>query len=357
MQTPQSTGIGSLPGCERLPRSTTMLRLLLPTGGNASCRHNDHAAVMPKKTSYHPDDWIRKSSALQQVNMPAPSTLPPKWKVTPLGIVAAFVTLTEAVLGFAVTQVTGGVQVALATFFIVFAILVAGAFFAILWYKAYVFYPPSEYGDADPTKFIDAMKGSVPSRIAQQIEMVNLLEQSPQNAEATFKLIDSLIDESIRQHLILMREKNVALPFRSEIFGHRFELAKNDGHFQFGGISGKEIAEKLKGTDLVRIDSSDLKVHLTDLGVSFADWLVQTNRKADYFKTFFGGWGERRLPQGMPSELIEHVQRQSPEQFQDEFHRAFGVAPPSAHSKEAAPRKAEPSDPPKPPSQPESDGE
>jgi len=290
------------------------------------------------------------------MNTPTPISLPPKWKVTPLGIVAAFVTLTEAVLGFAVTQVSGGVQVALAAFFIVFALLVAGAFFAILWYKAYVFYPPSEYGDSDPTKFIDAMKGPVPTRIAQQIEMVNRLEQSPQNAEATFKLIDSLIDESIRQHLILMREKNFALPFREEFFGQRFELAKNDGHFQTGGISGKEIAEKLKGTDLVRIDSSDLKVHLSDLGNSFADWLVQTNRKADYFRTFFGGWGERRLPQGMPPGFLEHFQGQTPEQFQEEFHQAFGGTPPAKHRQAAQPQMSEQSAAPKPPNEAASNG-
>ena len=275
------------------------------------------------------------------MNTPLPTSSTPKWKVTPLGIVAAFVTLTEAVLGYAVTQVDGGVQIALASFVIVFALLVAAAFFAILWFKAYVFYPPSEYGDTDPTKFIDAMKGPVPSRVVEQIEMVNQLEQAPQNAEATFKLIDSLVDESIRQHLILMREKNVALPFRDEYFGQRFELSRNDGHFQTGGISGKEIAEKLKGTDLVRIDATDLKVRLSDLGNDFADWLIRTNRKADYLRTFFGGWGEQRLPKGMPPGFLEHIQGQTPDQFQEEFHRAFGGVPPASTPERPAPEKAE----------------
>ena len=282
-----------------------------------------------------------------------PSSSPPKWKVTPLGIVAAFVTLTEAVLGYAVTKVDGGVQVALAAFVIVFAILVAGAFFAILWYKAYVFYPPSEYGDADPTKFIDAMKAPVPLRVAEQMKMVARIEESPQNAEATFKLIDSLIDESIRQHLILMREKNAALPFRDGYFGQRFELGRNDGHFQVGGISGKDIAEKLKGTDLVQIDSSDLTVKLTQLGKDFADWLVRTERKADYLRTFFGGWGERKLPEGMPRGFIEHLEGQTPDQFQEEFHRAFGGGMPTSQK----PKPAEQSDAPKPPNQPNSDGQ
>ena len=81
-------------------------------------------------------------------------------KITPLWIVAAFVTLTETVLGYAVTQVTGGVQVALTIFVIVFAPIVAGAFFLVLWHRPYVFYPPSEYDGTDPEKFIDAVRGT-----------------------------------------------------------------------------------------------------------------------------------------------------------------------------------------------------
>lgn len=61
-------------------------------------------------------------------------------KITPLWIVAAFVTLTETVLSYALTQVDDGVQVALTVFVITYAILVAGAFFVILWNRPYVFY-------------------------------------------------------------------------------------------------------------------------------------------------------------------------------------------------------------------------
>ncbi len=82
----------------------------------------------------------------------------PGKKVTPLWIVAAFVTLTEAILGIAVTQVQGGVQIALTIFVITFGIFVAVAFFLILWNRPYVFYPPSEYKDSDPTRFVEAMK-------------------------------------------------------------------------------------------------------------------------------------------------------------------------------------------------------
>lgn len=73
----------------------------------------------------------------------------PKLRLIPLGIVATFVTLTEAVFGFALTQVSGGVQVALTVFLIVYAIMATVAFFLILWFRPYVFYSPSEFGHID----------------------------------------------------------------------------------------------------------------------------------------------------------------------------------------------------------------
>ena len=55
-----------------------------------------------------------------------------KRAMTPLWIIALFVSLTEAVLGVAVTQTTTEIQVALTAFVIGFPVLIAGAFFIIL---------------------------------------------------------------------------------------------------------------------------------------------------------------------------------------------------------------------------------
>jgi hypothetical protein len=77
--------------------------------------------------------------------------------VGPLWIVSLFVTLTETVLGFALTQTTGGVQMALTVFVLGFPVLVASAFFKTLWSMAWVFYSPNEYGNTDPERFIGAL--------------------------------------------------------------------------------------------------------------------------------------------------------------------------------------------------------
>jgi hypothetical protein len=79
--------------------------------------------------------------------------------LTPLWVVSLFVTLTEVTLGVAVGQTEGGVQIALAAFVLVFPVLVAASFFAILWARPWVFYSPNEYGRTDASSFIQALRG------------------------------------------------------------------------------------------------------------------------------------------------------------------------------------------------------
>jgi len=87
----------------------------------------------------------------------------PNRVVTPLWIIALFVSLTEAALGIAVTQTINGIQIALTVFVIVFPLLIAGAFFAILWNKPYVFYSPTEFGrQVDVRQYVEAMQQRAP---------------------------------------------------------------------------------------------------------------------------------------------------------------------------------------------------
>jgi hypothetical protein len=79
--------------------------------------------------------------------------------ITPLGIIATFVALSETVAGLAAIETTGSVQIIFASFAVLFPIFVASLFFAILWTRAYVFYPPQEFGrEVDVRKYVDAMR-------------------------------------------------------------------------------------------------------------------------------------------------------------------------------------------------------
>lgn len=55
-------------------------------------------------------------------------------------------------------KASGGIQIALTSFVIVFPVLVAGIFFYILWNRPYVFYPPSDFTkDVDVHQYVSAM--------------------------------------------------------------------------------------------------------------------------------------------------------------------------------------------------------
>ena len=81
--------------------------------------------------------------------------------LTPLWVISLFVSLSEATLSLAVTQTTGAIQVTLTIFVVLFPVLIATGFFAVLWRKPYAFYPPSEYGrQVNVEQYIKAMSGA-----------------------------------------------------------------------------------------------------------------------------------------------------------------------------------------------------
>jgi hypothetical protein len=224
-------------------------------------------------------------------------------RITPLWIVALFVTLTEAVLGYAITKTEGGVQIALTVFVICFALLVFSAFFLVLWFKPYVFYPPSEYSDGDPKKFVEAMLFPE-NRVAEQIQLAQKAGNEPANRDVLFGVMDSLIDDAHRQILILMHQDNLELPYIN-YYGARYEVARLNGSWASGGLNVQEFAKKLDRTNLLTIRASGPGVSLTQLGHEFAAWLLSGGRRADYLATPFGGWGERIVPEGMPPGFLD----------------------------------------------------
>jgi len=203
---------------------------------------------------------------------------------TPLGIIAAFLALTEAVAGIAATQVSGEVQVALTTFVISFPILIAIAFFLILWNRPYVFYAPTEYGNVDPKHFMSAIRDA--PMVVGQVELARSLEQNPHDIEARFSLIDAMADDVECQCVILMYETGKDLPAFSRYVYRHANGAGGSGYF--GGISGKD---RLEGTGLVRRVGGGRFLTLTDEGRRFAEWLIGRDRKCYFFWTPTGGWG------------------------------------------------------------------
>ncbi len=86
---------------------------------------------------------------------------------TPLWVISLFVPLTEVMSGIAATQTSGSIQVALTAFVIAFPLLIAGAFFAFLWFRPHHLYAPSEYQGTKVKEYVDAMRRRVESEIDQ----------------------------------------------------------------------------------------------------------------------------------------------------------------------------------------------
>lgn len=83
-------------------------------------------------------------------------------RITPLGIIAGFVALSEAAGATAATLTDGGIQVAFTYFAIGFPVLAGAAFFVTLWNRNYVLYPPKDFGpDVDVQRYVQAMRHQV----------------------------------------------------------------------------------------------------------------------------------------------------------------------------------------------------
>jgi hypothetical protein len=122
--------------------------------------------------------------------------------MTPLWVISLFLSLTEIIVGLAVTRAAGGVQVALTTFVIGFPALVATAFFLVLWHRPYVLYPPAEYGNMDVQRYVDAMqrRQTDPKRTLELVE--NTMRMTAGSPEAR-QFVDSALTRVKEQMLTI----------------------------------------------------------------------------------------------------------------------------------------------------------
>jgi hypothetical protein len=248
--------------------------------------------------------------------MARPSLKKPRTLLTPLGIIAAFLSLTEVVLGLALTRVTGPIQIALATFVMVFPVLIAAAFFYILWHRAYVFYAPSEYGNVNPSDFMSAMRDA--PLVVSQVNLAKSLEENPFDVDARFSLIDSMAEDSEIQCAIFMYESEKDLPpLSSYVYGYK------------GGVAGSGDAafatrRQLQGAGIVR-PAGGGGWGLTEEGKRFAAWLIKRQRKCDYFWTQAGGWGT--FEPGSREEKYVQDAKTRAEQWQNEWRKRTRPVP------------------------------
>lgn len=103
--------------------------------------------------------------------------------------------------------------------------------------------------------------------------------------DAHYSLIDAMADDSECQALILMLETGKDLPmFTPYTYGYR------SGASGSGELGGSR--QKVVNAGLVLLGGNGRVWRLTDEGRRFAEWLINRGRKADYFWSPVGEWGE-----------------------------------------------------------------
>lgn len=213
-------------------------------------------------------------------------------RVTPLWIVAAFLSTAEAATLYAITRVTGSIQLTLTVFVVVFTLAVACAFFAIIWCRPYNFYAPGEYGNVKPKEFIESLRNA--PALQEQVKLAQSVSENPEDSQSRFALIATMAEEAHLQWIILMHEKRLSIVQGAEHLYLYKRGGGGTGSFSNGGRNN------LAGTGLIDLNSLGHKVTLTEEGHKFAKWLLANGRKCDVFMTDYGGWGD--VPDGHPME-------------------------------------------------------
>jgi hypothetical protein len=193
------------------------------------------------------------------------------------------------------------VQIALTLFVIFYAFSVLIAFFAILWFRPYVFYPPSEYPDANPKPYIKAMDDALSPKKVEQLKLVSEVQQHPKDEDTEHALIYSLLPENVRQLIILMYESGVQLPNEKESECNCYYGSIKNTHqsYVFNNFKIRSIISGLKYTKYLQ--SRVGKIVLTKRGKRFAEWMVRNGKKEDYFICEYGNYGN------VPPEILEEV--------------------------------------------------
>ena len=213
-------------------------------------------------------------------------------------------TIAEGAAGYAVTQVTGTPQTALLTFFIGYAIVVTSVFFAFLWFKPANFYAPSEYGDVQPGEYAQALSG-LPSETTRAVEAAR---QNPLDEDAIFKVMDTLLPEETKQHLVFMAKNSntLDLPEMDEMgHTHRYEIILRNHAISVGLFSPEKFLSKLNGTELVTHLNTGRKLFLSERGKRFTDWLLKHERDAETFMSDLGRWGKE---QSVTEVMTKHIE-------------------------------------------------
>jgi hypothetical protein len=215
---------------------------------------------------------------------------------SPLWLISLFVLFAEGISTIAAIQIQEGwAQGALVIFVISYATMVTLIFFLFLWKKPENFYSPSDYVETKPAEFIAALRAlPVPDSIRESIASAS---ENPFNKVKFFELLNNLLKESVKQHLVLMAKSSgeIQVPENQDSFGRKllyFEFLMRDGALCVGQLPIEELFRSFKGTDMISLSENGKNILLQSAGRDFANWLISNKHDAEKMKSDSAGWGQ-----------------------------------------------------------------
>ncbi|PZD73573.1 hypothetical protein C1752_02039 [Acaryochloris thomasi RCC1774] len=121
--------------------------------------------------------------------------------LTPLGIIALFISLSEAVAGVVAIQTDGHIQLILTLFVVFFPLHVSILFFYILWHRPIVFYHPKEF---EGNTTIEAFSEAMQRRFRKVDKWVENTEKAIRNVEDDELRVESLVNELVKSHSVTL---------------------------------------------------------------------------------------------------------------------------------------------------------
>ena len=130
----------------------------------------------------------------------------------PLGVICWFFSSVEIGLAYSSGVSTGCVQIAVLVFMALFATSIAATFFVFLWFRNWVFYPPSEFPNATVEDYVNTMrdnstriKGIALESVSRVFDDETLLRkldlteiQEEQREETVKRIVDDLRTNALR---------------------------------------------------------------------------------------------------------------------------------------------------------------
>lgn len=134
-----------------------------------------------------------------------------KSNITPLFVICTFLSLTELILGVGVIQTTGGIQIALTTFVVVFPPVVAAVFFTFLWKRNHVLYAPHEYGIPSDAQSFRRQMADAANEVGQKVSEAKDIALQLEGLKAELIALQDEIDAKFEEANLANIAMNVAM--------------------------------------------------------------------------------------------------------------------------------------------------